>query len=226
MAKIPLSDKEAMAHAASNAWYSTGYAPTKEMRSRAAGGGSFTLNFWLKEDETCLIRFLTDEPINIMEHNIRMLNRFESRTCLEGTGEVCPLCEAGHKRRVVGIYAVIDRREHVWKDKKTQQDKKEKDQIKIWRCGQRSVSTLERFLAKYGTLKGRNFEVTRIGAGTDTVYNFVPEAPQALPMDKAKVPNIIDLVKPKSRAIILRELGQILTKEEDEVIVTEQTYNK
>jgi hypothetical protein len=124
----------------------------------------------------------------------------------------------------VGIYPIIDRREHEWKDKKTGAMKKERDQLKIWRCGQRAISTLERFLAKYGTLKGRNFEVTRIGQGTETIYNFVPEMPQKSPLDNAKIPNILDIVKPKSRAEIMRELGQLSGNEESEVIATEETF--
>jgi len=208
---------------AKGGWMSNGFEPVKkhaeEIEQRKKSGGGFALNFWLQEDESAEVRFMSGEPINIFEHNIRIDGKFAQRTCLQGTGEKCPLCERGDKKRFVGVFCVIDRRTNKWTSKGDGKKHVEVNQVKMWRCGHRILGMLEKFIAKRGKLTGYDIEVTRSGAGTDTIYNMIPGDWLKVAEDKEKQPlDLLKILKPKSRVELLRELGGAVKDDDEEVV--------
>lgn len=204
--------------AAKGNWFSSGYTPARkyreEMEKRATG--KRVLSFWVEEDKSAVIRFLTDEPINVMEHSIMVSGKYQQRTCLRGTGEECPLCQNGNKPRFVGVYCVIDRRTYEWDDNKGKKHH-DKDVVKMWKCGQRVLGQLERMHAKMGTLKGYDIEVSRTGAGKDSTYNFIPSpASRETALEGLKPLNLVEALKPGTREELLNELGILAAKKADD----------
>jgi len=201
--------KKSIVSKGNGSWYNKGYEPVRrnaEANKKKKGG--FALELWIKADEEAIVRFMVNEPINIHQHSIQIGGRWQTRTCIADTGEKCPLCAMGNKRRFVGVYSVIDRRKEEYKDRNGKTIKK-RNTVKLWRCGQRVLSTLENINAKRGGLTKCDMSVTRIGEGKDTIYNIIPEIPEALSeKDKEKEKlNLIKVLAPKPRAELLAELG-------------------
>ena len=112
------------------------------------------------------LRFLTEEPVNFYEHNIKVGDRFESYCC---TGKDCSLCDEGDRPTYKGAYLVVDRREFEYeKDGKKQ---KGKNQVRLFVQGMRVVSQLDRISDKYG-LSNRDVTIIRLGKGTQTTYTI------------------------------------------------------
>ena len=112
------------------------------------------------------LRFLTEEPINFYEHNIkRGDNKFEQYTC---SGENCPLCADGDRPVFKGAFLVVDRREFEYTDKDGKKQKG-KDQVRLFVQGMKVVSQLDRISTKYG-LSNRDVTLVRLGKGTETTY--------------------------------------------------------
>ena len=113
------------------------------------------------------LRFLTEEPVNFYEHNIKKGDKFESYTC---TGEDCPFCAEGERPTYKGAYLVIDRRDFEYTDKNGKKQKG-KDQIRLFVMGMKVVSQLDRISSKYG-LSNREVTLVRLGSGTQTTYTI------------------------------------------------------
>ena len=113
------------------------------------------------------LRFLTEEPVNFYEHNIKKGDKYESFTC---TNEDCPFCADGDRPTYKGAYLVIDRREFDYTDKNGKKQKG-KDQIRLFAMGMKVVSQLDRISSKYG-LTNREVTLVRLGSGTQTTYTI------------------------------------------------------
>lgn len=142
----------------------------KERQDKAReNAGKKLWRFFLKEDgDEADLRFLTEEPVNFYEHNVKRSDgRFDQYCC---TGEDCPFCEDGERPTYKGAYLVVDRREFEYKDKdgKTQHGK---DQVRLFVMGMKVVSQLDRISDKYG-LSNRDVTIVRLGSGTQTTYTF------------------------------------------------------
>lgn len=117
------------------------------------------------------VRFLTEEPVNFMEHTEQVYvngkERWEKTVCSED--ENCPLCAKGDKPTFKGAYLVVDRREFEYKkDGKTVTGK---DQLRMYVQGTRVLSQLDRISTKYG-LSDKDVTIVRLGTGTSTTYTI------------------------------------------------------
>lgn len=122
--------------------------------------------FFLKNDgDEAELRFLTEEPVNFNEHNLKCGDRYESFTC---TGSDCPLCADGDKPTYKGAYLVIDRREYEYTDSNGKKQKG-KNQLRLFVQGMKVISQLDRISEKYG-LSNRDVTMIRLGKGTQTTY--------------------------------------------------------
>lgn len=141
----------------------------KERQDKAReNAGKKLWRFFLKDDgEEADLRFLTEEPVNFYEHNLkRGENRYEQFCC---TGDDCPFCADGDRPTYKGAYLVVDRREYEYeKDGKKQ---KGKDQVRLFVMGMKVVSQLDRISDRYG-LSNRDVTVIRLGKGTQTTYTI------------------------------------------------------
>ena len=68
----------------------------KERQDKAReNAGKRLWRFFLKEDgDEADFRFLTEEPVNFYEHNLKKGDRYEQYTC---TGDDCPFCDDGDR---------------------------------------------------------------------------------------------------------------------------------
>lgn len=124
--------------------------------------------FFLSDDgDEADLRFLTEEPVNFYEHNLKNGDRYEQYTC---TNEDCPFCEDGEKPVYKGAYLVVDRRPYEYKDKDGKKHKG-KDQVRLFVQGMKVVSQLDRISDKYGLSK-RDVTIVRLGKGTQTTYTI------------------------------------------------------
>ena len=141
----------------------------KERQDKAReNAGRKLWKFFLKEDgDEADLRFLTEEPINFYEHNLKKGDRYEQYTC---TGDDCPFCDDGEKATYKGAYLVVDRREYEYTDKDGKK-KKGKDQVRLFVGGMKVVSQLDRISDKYG-LSNRDVTMVRLGKGTSTTYTI------------------------------------------------------
>lgn len=141
----------------------------KERQDKAReNAGKKLWRFFLKDDgEEADVRFLTEEPVNFYEHNLkRGENRYEQFCC---TGDDCPFCADGDRPTYKGAYLVVDHREYEYdKDGKKQ---KGKDQVRLFVMGMKVVSQLDRISDRYG-LSNRDVTVVRLGKGTQTTYTI------------------------------------------------------
>lgn len=125
--------------------------------------------FFLSDDgDEADVRFLTEEPVNFYEHNVkRGDNKFEQYTC---TGDDCELCDDGDRPTYKGAYLIVDRREYEYTDKDGKKQKG-KNQVRLFVQGMKVVSQLDRISEKYG-LSNRDVTIVRLGKGTQTTYTI------------------------------------------------------
>lgn len=127
-------------------------------------------NFFLTGDgDEAEIIFLTPEPINYEEYNLKTTvggkERFEKYTCM---GDNDALSDRGLKTSFQAAYLIVDRREYSYKkDGKTVNGK---DQVKLFTCGMKVVSQLDRINSRYKGLLGKVLNMVRLGTGTSTTY--------------------------------------------------------
>lgn len=102
-------------------------------------------------------------PFVVKEHQVQLRGDWKNWfTCLAdirtsvGESKECPPCKIGNFPSVISAYTVIDH--SVWEDKK---GKVHQDEIKLFAAKSKTVKQLEKFLAKYGTLRGLKFDVSR-----------------------------------------------------------------
>lgn len=139
----------------------------KERQDKAReNAGKKLWRFFLANDgDEAELRFLTEEPVNFYEHNLKKGERYEQFTC---TNDNCPFCEDGDRPTYKGAYLVVDRREFEYTD---QNGKKQtgKNQLRLFVQGMKVVSQLDRISDKYG-LSNRDVNIVRLGKGTQTTY--------------------------------------------------------
>lgn len=154
--------------------FARGYDASREEKARQDKArenmGKRLWRFFLKDDgEEAEVRFLTEEPVNFWEHNIKKgSNQFEQYTC---TGDDCPFCNDGDKPTYKGAYLIVDHREYEYKDKDSGKTKKGKDQVRLFVQGMKVVSQLDRISERYG-LSNRDVTIVRLGNGTQTTYTI------------------------------------------------------
>lgn len=148
--------------------YSASRAEKERQDKARENAGKKLWRFFLKDDgEEADVRFLTEEPVNFYEHNLkRGDNRYEQFCC---TGEDCPFCADGDKPTYKGAYLIVDHREYEYeRDGKKQSGK---DQLRLFVMGMKVVSQLDRISDRYG-LSNRDVTIIRLGKGTQTTYTI------------------------------------------------------
>lgn len=143
----------------------------KEVEAARAGQGFKPWRFFLKKGETRSIIVLEDNPPIIKEHNLKINGKWgHIYTCLQNTGQPCPLCAANDKPYRIGFYTIVDRTPFEY-DRKVRDDNgketgqtervKGKDRIKALGAKYEMLLKLQGRSQKYGGLVGVTFDVTR-----------------------------------------------------------------
>lgn len=151
--------------------FARGYEASREEKARQdkarENAGKRLWRFFLSDDgDEADLRFLTEEPVNFYEHNLKKGdNRYEQYCC---TGDDCPFCEDGDRPTYKGAYLVVDRREYEYTDTNGKKQKG-KNQVRLFIQGMKVVSQLDRISEKYG-LSNRDVTIVRLGKGTQTTY--------------------------------------------------------
>jgi len=146
--------------------YSASRAEKERQDKARETAGKRLWRFFLKDDgDEADLRFLTEEPVNFYEHNLKRGDRFEQFCC---TGEDCPFCNDGDRPTYKGAYLVIDKREYEYTDQNGKKQKG-KNQVRLFVMGMKVVSQLDRISEKYG-LSDRDVTIVRLGKGTQTTY--------------------------------------------------------
>lgn len=156
--------------------FKRGYETAREEKERQdrnrENSGRKLFNFFLSKDgDEADLRFLTEEPINFYEHNIRGRHNgkdtFTAYTC---TGDNCPFCAEGDRPTYRGAYLVIDKRPYEYTDKNGKK-RQGNHQLRLFKQGMRVISQLDRISEKYG-LSNRDVTMVRLGSGTQTTYTI------------------------------------------------------
>ena len=156
-----------------NKMFARGYEASREEKARQdkarENAGKKLWRFFLADDgDEADLRFLTEEPVNFYEHNLKKGdNRYEQYCC---TGDDCPFCEDGDRPTYKGAYLVVDRREFEFTDNNGKKQKG-KNQVRLFIQGMKVVSQLDRISDKYG-LSNRDVTIVRLGKGTSTTYTI------------------------------------------------------
>ena len=139
----------------------------KERQDKARENvGKKLWRFFLSNDgDEADLRFLTEDPVNYYEHNLKRGDRYEQYTCV---GQGCPFCEDGDKPTYKGAYLVVDRREYEYTDNNGKKQKG-KNQVRLFVQGMKVISQLDRIHERYG-LSNRDVTLVRLGKGTQTTY--------------------------------------------------------
>lgn len=137
-------------------------------RSKESSGKRLFDFFLAKDGEEADVIFLTEEPINFDQHDVREAGKFKSYVC---SGEDCPLCESGDEPKYKGAFLIWDTRAFSYKNKDGKEITNDRGAIRVYTRGIKDVTQLDRLSSKYG-LAGRMITVIRMGSGQNTTYTF------------------------------------------------------
>ena len=151
--------------------FKRGYEASREEKARQdkarENAGKKLWRFFLSNDgDEADLRFLTEEPVNFYEHNLKKGDRYEQYCCTQD--DDCPYCGDGDRPTYKGAYLVVDRRPYEYTDSNGKKQKG-KNQVKLYVQGMKVVSQLDRISDKYG-LSNRDVTIVRLGKGTQTSY--------------------------------------------------------
>lgn len=157
--------------------FKKGYEANRQERERqekaAENRGKKLFRFFISKDgEEADLIFLTEEPVNFYEHNVKGTRNgkevYSQYTC---TGDDnCDLCNDGDRPSFKGAFLVWDTREFEYTDKNGKKQTAE-GSLKLFVYGTKIISQLDRISSRYG-LSGRNITMVRLGSGTSTTYTF------------------------------------------------------
>lgn len=143
----------------------------EKMKQAQANSGRKLFDFFLANDgEEADLVFLTEEPINFDQHNIRDRSGKFS-TCVCTGDDSCPYCAEGDSPKYQGAFLVWDTREFTYKNKDGKEVHNDRGNIKIYSRGIKDITQLDRISQKYG-LAGRMITIIRNGSGQSTSYAF------------------------------------------------------
>ena len=146
----------------------------KKRQSEYQKNKSGIYRMYLKEGEANIV-FLTEEPVNFYEHNVRNTRNgkeyFDSVTCL---GDDCHLCNTGDRPSFKSAWLILDLRPYEYEDKKTGQRKTLEKQLKLYVVGTKTAGVLQRKSQRYGLIN-TEYILERIGKKTDTTYTLDKE---------------------------------------------------
>ena len=155
--------------------FKRGYKAVKEEKARQdeirEQMGKRLFKFFLADDgDEATVRFLTEEPINFNEHNIKSVKggkeRYDSFVCSQD--KHCPYCKDNVKTTFKGAFLIYDYTPFEVTDDKGKK-KTVKGSVKLYIAGTKVLSQLDRLSSKYG-LTSRDYEISRSGKGTSTSY--------------------------------------------------------
>ena len=186
----------------------------RQDKARENAGKKLWRFFLAKDGEEADLRFLTEEPVNFYEHNVKRGDRYDSITC---TGDNCPLCNDGERPTYKGAYLVVDRREFEYTDKDGKKQKG-KNQLRLFVQGMKVVSQLDRISEKYG-LSNRDVTIVRLGKGTQTTYTV-----ERGEEDKLSKKEIESLIPEKLRDEYDGTMDSLMSIVEEQLIMSTQDY--
>ena len=201
--------------------FARGYEASREEKARQdkarENAGKKLWRFFLSDDgDEADLRFLTEEPVNFYEHNIkRGENKYEQYCC---TGDGCCFCEDGDRPTYKGAYLVVDRREYEYTDDKGKK-KKGKDQVRLFVQGMKVISQLDRVSEKYG-LSNRDVTIIRLGKGTQTTYTI-----ERGEEEKLSSKEIENLLPEKLRNLYDGTMDSLMNIVEEQLMMLTKDYN-
>lgn len=142
----------------------------RQDENRAKTGGMWRF-FLSKDGDEGEIVFLTEQPINYYEHNLKTFangkERFDQIPCI---GEGCKHCERGDRPTFKSAWLVVDTRENRYTDANGK-EQVSSNNVRLFIYGTKIASQLDRIASKYGILH-RSINMVRMGKGTSTSYMF------------------------------------------------------
>lgn len=200
--------------------FARGYEASREEKARQdkarENAGKRLWRFFLSDDgDEADLRFLTEEPVNFYEHNLKKGDRYEQYCC---TGDECPFCEDGDRPTYKGAYLVVDRREYEYTDNNGKKQKG-KDQVRLFVQGMKVVSQLDRISDKYG-LSNRDVTIVRLGKGTQTTYTV--ERGEEEKLSKKEIEN---LLPEKLREMYDGTMDSLMNIVEEQLLMLTKDYN-
>lgn len=199
--------------------FARGYEASREEKARQdkarENAGKRLWRFFLSDDgDEADLRFLTEEPVNFYEHNLKKGDRYEQFCC---TGDDCALCEDGDRPTYKGAYLVVDRREYEYTDGNGKKQKG-KDQVRLFIQGMKVISQLDRISEKYG-LSNRDVTIVRLGKGTQTTYTI-----ERGDEEKLSKKEIEQLLPEKLREMYDGTMDSLMTIVEEQLLMMTQDY--
>lgn len=199
--------------------FARGYEASREEKARQdkarENAGKKLWRFFLSEDgDEADLRFLTEEPVNFYEHNVKRGDKYEQYCC---TGDNCSLCEDGDRPTYKGAYLVVDRREYEYTDENNKK-KKGKDQVRLFVQGMKVVSQLDRISEKYG-LSNRDVTIIRLGKGTQTTYTV-----ERGEEEKLSTKEIKNLLPEKLRDLYDGTMDSLMNIVEEQLLMCTKDY--
>ena len=199
--------------------FARGYEASREEKARQdkarENAGKRLWRFFLADDgDEADLRFLTEEPVNFYEHNLKKGDRYEQFCC---TGDDCSFCEDGDRPTYKGAYLVVDRREYEYTDNNGKKQKG-KDQVRLFIQGMKVVSQLDRISDKYG-LSNRDVTIVRLGKGTQTTYTV-----ERGDEEKLSEKEIRNLLPEKLRDMYDGTMDSLMTIVEDQLMMLTKDY--
>ena len=161
-------------------FFKSGYSAVKkeqkkaERRQKEMNGKLFDFFITEANPEAQMV-FLHEEPIVFQAHQLQVFRGngrkgYDTKVCV-AEREDCPICAEGDKPSTKGAFIVIDRTPYEFKSKKDGKKTVNNGRILLYTPGLRVLGVLTKKHER-GGLTGYEWDVTRIGSGTATTYDF------------------------------------------------------
>jgi len=240
------------ASGATPGWLTKGKKNIKQQQeaNKAASGGDFLPEFWLKSGERAVIRIpskVSALEISVARHNIPVRTkwgrRFRQFTCT-GDSDSCAGCAAGLKASIRWPLILLDHREMEYNDYNPETKQKTKVKrskvAKLWMPSVQELDNLMAAIEDYKQDKGKEItdltnylvRVRRTGEKAKTSYSFTiagrseMEEKETKRMEsfKKKYGSLEDMLKPIPVSAQKKLMGaQMEEEEESEAEVSETT---
>lgn len=137
----------------------------------------------LADGESTIVRLVLpiEEVESIYEHTEQFNGRWTNIRCLGKDN--CPICKAGKNASFRSYLVVYDRKD---------------GKVKVFKASKTVGKTIVGLAEEYGDLTKRDFKITRSGSSLKTIYQFFPRDPEAFDTSELELPNIEELIQPKS----------------------------
>lgn len=148
-------------------WWDEGYDKEEAEKEQSSRSSGLPRRLWLPPEKGAEITFLTDKPLKIREHNLKLDGHWRNwHTC--NRQKSCPLCRSNNTPYLAYMWLIIDH--SVWNDR---DGNEHKDEPRLFVAKARIAARYDRMREKKDGLRGCRVEIYRTDSDSANVGNEI-----------------------------------------------------